>query len=121
MKADEWKTPPDLYSFFQAWDDPALPGHHDGLTRQWQDPTYCNPPYSDPRPWVEKAIAEARRGTRVVMLLPHDSSTEWWRLLHEEGAYFAAVLGRIRFSGAGPARFASIFVFLPAKKKARRK
>jgi len=120
MANDEWRTPLDFLSFFEGWDDPAQPGRTDGLTRVWTDPTYCNPPYSNPKPWVEKAIAEARKGTRVAMLLRHDSSTEWWRMLHEAGAYFLAVIGRFHFTdpdGArttgGPANFASVLVFIP--------
>ena len=113
--SDEWRTPADLLTMFQGWDDPAVPGRTDGLTRTWNDPAYCNPPYSNPKPWVEKAIAESRRGVRVVMLLRHDSSTEWWRLLHEAGAYFFAVIGRLHFSGGGPANFASVLVYLPAE------
>jgi hypothetical protein len=110
---DEWTTPIDLMCFFAEWDDPALPGRTDGLERDWGDPTYCNPPYSNPLPWVKKAITEARKGKRVAMLLRHDSSTEWWRLLHEEGAYFLPVIGRPHFSGSGPANFASVLVLIP--------
>ena len=113
--SDEWKTPADLLSFFRGWADPALPGRTDGLKREWGDPTYCNPPYSNPKPWVEKAIAESRKGKRVVMLLRHDSSTEWWRRLHEADAYFFACIGRLHFSGKGPANFASVLVLLPGK------
>ena len=117
--SDEWYTPADLLAFFKGWDDPALPGRTDGLTRAWNDPTYCNPPYSNPKPWVEKAIAEAQQGKRVAMLLRHDSSTEWWRLLHEAGAYFLAVIGRLHFSGGGPANFASVLVLIPPKRTDR--
>lgn len=63
--SDEWRTPADLMTMFKDWDDPALPGRTDGLTREWADPTYCNPPYSNPLPWVRKAIEESRNGKRV--------------------------------------------------------
>jgi hypothetical protein len=112
--SDEWRTPTTFYSFFSGWDDPAMPGKDDGLTRDWGNPSYCNPPYSNPLPWVKKAINESRKGKRVALLLRHDSSTEWWRLLHEEGAYFLALIGRLHFSEAGPANFASVLVLLPA-------
>lgn len=71
---------------------------------------WLNPPYGGGlMPWVEKAIYEARKGCFVVMLLPCDISTEWWRLLRREGQIWP-VDGRIRFEGRnghGPA-FASI-------------
>lgn len=110
--SDEWRTPERILSYFKGWDDPCLPGRHDGLKRRWRDPCYVNPPYSDPLPWVRKAIAEAGRGTRVVMLLRHDSSTEWWRMLHEAGAHMFAYLGRMYFSNGGRAPFPSVLVLL---------
>lgn len=119
--SDEWYTPASFLSFFAGWDDPALPGKDDGLIREWGDPTYCNPPYSDPLPWVKKAILEAGKGKRVVLLLRHDSSTEWWRLLHERSAFFLAVIGRLHFSGGGRANFASVLVLLPAVLAAQEK
>jgi hypothetical protein len=120
MANDEWRTPSDLLSFFDGWDDPCLPGRDDGLVREWRDPTYCNPPYSNPKPWVKKAIEESRRGVRVALLLKHDSSTEWWRMLHEVGAYFLAVVGRIHFNDAGPANFPNVLVILPNRLAAER-
>src|ERR1035437_543035 len=40
-----------------------------GLTYSWaNERVYCNPPYSDIRPWVEKAWAE-KMASLVVMLL----------------------------------------------------
>lgn len=110
---DEWRTPEDLMSMFKGWDDPCLPGRTDGLNRKWRSPAYCNPPYSDPLPWVEKAIAEASKGKRVVMLLRHDSSAGWWWMLHEAGAIFMAIEGRLHFSEGGRAPFASVLAFLP--------
>ena len=39
---------------------------------------WCNPPYSDIGPWVEKAIEQQGRGIGTVMLVPQDTSTEWY-------------------------------------------
>lgn len=113
---DEWRTPTSFLDFFSEWDDPCQFGQTDGLTREWQDPTYVNPPYSDPLPWVRKALSEAKAGKRVAMLLKHDSSTEWWRLLHEGDAFFLPIIGRLRFSdGKTPANFPSVLVLIPRK------
>jgi len=35
----------------------------------------------------------------IVFLLKHDSSTEWYRLLHEAGARFLMFNGRLSFGG----------------------
>lgn len=77
------------------------------------DGTFVNPPYSDPEPWVDKAIEESKKGKRIVMLLRVDTSTRWFAKLHECGAHFAWINGRVHFSGEGrPANFASMLAFL---------
>ena len=58
----------------------------DGLEESWEGETvWCNPPYSDIRPWVEKAHAEIADGClRVVMLLPANRcEQQWWQDLIE--------------------------------------
>lgn len=43
--------------------------------RNW---VWCNPPYSNPKPWVKKAIESQHNGLGVVLLLNADDSTEWF-------------------------------------------
>lgn len=64
-----------------------------GLAQSWKGArVWCNPPYSDIRPWVEKAWqAEAEL---VVMLVPAWTDRQWWHELVEpfrdrDGIYFA--------------------------------
>ena len=96
---DHWRTPSWLMDVFQDWFDPC-PNEDsvNGLNIEWGYRTYVNPPYSNPYPWVRKAIDESKKGKIIVLLLKHDSSTEWYRLLHENGAHFVAFIGRLRFS-----------------------
>ena len=47
---------------------------------------------------VGKVMIKSKKGKIIVLLLKHDSSTEWYRLLHENGAPFVAFIGRLRFS-----------------------
>ena len=59
---------------------------NDGLAQDWHGHrVWCNPPYSDIRPWVEKAWAEHRAGCAViVMLLPANRTEQgWWQDLIE--------------------------------------
>lgn len=51
----------------------------DGLAFPWGgERVYCNPPYSDIRPWVEKAWQEDQ-AELVVMLLPANRTDQrWW-------------------------------------------
>jgi hypothetical protein len=46
----------------------------DGLTQDWQGLIWCNPPYSNVEPWVEKMINHGNG----IMLLPYVKS--FWRL-----------------------------------------
>jgi DNA N-6-adenine-methyltransferase (Dam) len=39
---------------------------------------WCNPPYGNITPWVEKGYKESLRGTTTVMLLPCRTETAWW-------------------------------------------
>ncbi|MBT0375829.1 phage N-6-adenine-methyltransferase, partial [Morganella morganii subsp. morganii] len=40
---------------------------------------WCNPPYSNIRPWVEKAAEQSRMQNQpVVMLVPEDMSVGWF-------------------------------------------
>jgi len=50
----------------------------DGLSRPWDVTVWCNPPYSDPSPWVKRAIMEADRGRDSVLLLPAMVGVAWF-------------------------------------------
>ena len=85
---------------FEGWFDPCPLNPNptiDGLSIEWKDKTYVNPPYSKPLEWVEKAIEENKKGKTIVMLLRMDTSTKWFRLLQEAGAVFLWVNGRLKF------------------------
>lgn len=98
----------------------------DGLTQPWSGVVWCNPPYSDIRPWVEKARAEIDsrvRGcgsfscvendhlfwprpaapTTIVMLLPANRTEQgWWQDVIEPGRRAGEIetrflRGRLRF------------------------
>lgn len=82
----------------------------DGLNGMWVGRVWCNPPYSDIRPWVEKAWEEYRGGERdspIVMLLPANRTEQaWWQDLIEPArrsgeleVYF--LRGRRRFDRPG--------------------
>lgn len=81
----------------------------DGLAQPWDgERAWCNPPYSDIRPWVEKAWAEDR-AELVVMLLPANRTEQgWWHDLVEPfrdrpGSPLTTefIRGRLRFIAPG--------------------
>lgn len=46
------------------------PDGYDGLTADWGQSSYVNPPFSGPTAWVRKAIMESEKGKRVVFVFP---------------------------------------------------
>lgn len=83
-----------------------------GLVQPWAPYTcWCNPPYSKPLPWVEKAVMEAANGARVVMLLPVDTSTKWFKRCFASASEIIFLQPRVRFQGApGSPRWANMVV-----------
>lgn len=79
-----------------------------GLLQTWaNERVWCNPPYSNIRPWVEKAIAETE-AELIVMLLPANRTEQsWWQELIEPNRDNGGRLrvefmkGRLRFVQAG--------------------
>ena len=119
----------------------GLEAGKDGLSSEdsWNyadyDGVFINPPYSKPKPWVKKAIdlhkanqtcikwteqdcdcfrcrAWPLSGDLIVLLLKHDSSTEAYRMLHEAGAHFLLINGRLRYKTNRPANFPSMLAVL---------
>jgi hypothetical protein len=94
-----WLTPPELYEELNAefdFDfDPCpypLPEGFDGLTCEWGESSYCNPPFGSimhegrkkgPTAWARKAIEESKKGKDVVMVFPID---KWVLMMIEAGA-----------------------------------
>ncbi len=124
-----WLTPPALYASlhaeFQFTFDPCpwpLPAGFDGLTCEWGQSSYVNPPFGSiihegkkkgPTAWVRKAIAEHRKGKRVVLVYPVD---KWVLMLLAAGAKVRN-LGDVRWlatedgsKGNGTGRHIACFV-----------
>jgi len=68
------------------------------LHQQWPAvPCWCNPPYSDVGPWVDKAIEASCLGATVVMLVPADTSVVWFRKAYDTAAEVRFISGRLSF------------------------
>src|SRR5690606_22006786 len=108
--SDNWATPPAFYAELDKefnFDFDPCPLNHDvtlwdGLEVEWGSSTFCNPPYSRAlkQLFVKKAVAEAKKGKTVVLLLPVSTSTalfhDWIKPNAKEIRF---VRGRIRFQG----------------------
>ena len=108
--SDNWETPKWVMRVFKGWYDPCplqLTPTIDGLKSDWDTPAFVNPPYSNPMPWVERAINESRKGKTVVMLLNVDTSTKWFAKLNEAKAHFLWFGERLKFIEDGKEKDAS--------------
>ena len=106
------------YGLFDGWFDPCPLNPNwqiDGLNIPWSAQTIVNPPYSNPLPWVEKAIEERDVGGHTIaLLLKHDSSTKWYRKLHEAGAHFLLINKRLKHGTKKACAFPSVLAILEA-------
>lgn len=128
-----WLTPPDVYDTLNAefgfTFDPCpfpKPDDFDGLTDEWGECNYVNPPFGSiihegkkkgPTAWARKAIAEAQKGKRVVLVYPID---KWILMLLSAGAEVRN-LGDVKWlatedgsAGKGTGRHIACFVLGPS-------
>jgi len=126
--SDKYETDRWIRAMFpsSSWLDPCPIDYHpdthtSGLDFVWdwsvvnEDKlgVFVNPPYSNPLPWIEKAVNEHESfDTVIVLLLKHDSSTEWYRLLHEAGAKFLMINKRLKHRTGQSAAFPSVLAVL---------
>lgn len=129
---DDWETPQALYDELDAKyhftldaassdSNAKCPRHltkeDDALAVGWDGETvWLNPPYGrDMARWVEKASAEAGRGTRIVMLVPARTDTRWFHdhIYHKARVEF--IRGRLKYELGGrsqqSAPFPSMLVY----------
>lgn len=131
-----WLTPPDLYAKLNAefhFDfDPCpfpLPDGFDGLTCEWGQRNYVNPPFGSiihngrkkgPTAWMRKAIAEQRKGKLSVVVYPVD---KWVLMMLEAcGSVNVRNLGDVKWcatedgaQGKGTGRHIAAFILLPRR------
>ena len=113
-KDDSWETPPSLFNIldmeFNFTLDPCctkqtakckkfFTKEEDGLIQDWsKDVVFVNPPYGrEIGKWVEKSYNEAKKGAKVVMLIPSRTDTKWFHDFIYNKAEIRFLKGRIRF------------------------
>ena len=113
---DSWQTPKEMFNKLNsefkfsmdvcASHENKLVEHsywtkeNDALNQNWGFESWCNPPYSNITPWVEKAIIEHAQGCTIVMLVPADTSVKWFKLAYESCNEVRFISGRISFINA---------------------
>ena len=132
---DLWQTPKPIFDYYDRRFDIVadvaasesnslctsfLDQEDDALKTRWFVTNWCNPPYSDITPWVEKAIEEKKKGRLTVMLIPADTSVKWFKLAYENCTECHFISGRLAFINAqtqkpvsGNNKGSVVFIFDP--------
>lgn len=55
----------------------------DGLELPWSKVNWCNPPFSDIKPWLRRASFEAMKGHSTAVIFPDNTETEYSRFAFE--------------------------------------
>jgi phage N-6-adenine-methyltransferase len=109
---DLWRTPRELFwnlhsEFYFVCDVAASADNRlcswyfteeqNALVVEWKSSNWCNPPYSNIGPWVDKAIEQHALGKTIVMLLPSDTSVRWFRAAYRSCNEVRFISGRLSF------------------------
>ena len=74
----------------------------------WPNRAYCNPPFSNKKPFILRAVASNRIShSEVLLYLPFDPGTSWFRMLYENN-----VLVMIFMKRMGHAKFPHALYYL---------
>ena len=99
-RTDCWGTPAHIKEQYKDWYDPCpfpRPDDFDGLTAEWGDKTFVNPPYSRIGPWAKKARDEWQKGKTVHMLIPARVSTHYFHDFILPHAKIEFIRGKLDF------------------------
>ena len=61
----------------------------------WPNRAYCNPPFSKKKLFILRAIASNIAGREVLLYLPFDSTTNWFKLLYERNVFVMIFMKRM--------------------------
>lgn len=114
-ESDNWATPATLYYKMMTlgyYDPCPLYAEEDGLTKEWHEKNFVNPPYSNLKEWIIKAIEEHKKEKEVILLIPARTDTHAFKLLYDYGAHFVFITGRLKFNARGTAPFPSVLINL---------
>lgn len=110
---DLWETPDDIVEYlagvYGAYDlDAAASENNKKCEKFYSKETNClkrwwgsnkhvwlNPPYSDPTPFILKAVEQMEHNNQIDMLLPADNSTGWFAEAQKHAAEIIWIVGDV--------------------------
>lgn len=112
----DWRTPKAFYQALNAefsFDfDPCPPqSEFDGLSVEWGERNFINPPFKGIAKWIAKGWAEAMKGKLAVFLIPARTDTRYWHDYCMKAAEIRFIKGRLHYDDSkAPAPFPSCVV-----------
>lgn len=104
--SDHWATPKYLYDaldeeFHFDFDPCPLHATFDGLSIEWGESNFINPPYNreDKPKFIQKAYDEWKKGKTCVLLIPAATGTAQFHELILPNAEVRFIKGRVAFRG----------------------
>lgn len=96
----------------------------DGLTQHWLGLWWCNPPYADIMPWVERGLEQSERWRSTGwFLLPSRTDTAWFHRLRraerEDQAQIGFLEYRIPFEGSNDRPYEASLLVVVAPRASR--
>ncbi len=70
-------------------------GKFNAVVKLWPDHSYCNPPFSEKKPFILRAVASNVNGNEVLLYLPFDPSTSWFKLLYQQNVLVMVFMKRM--------------------------
>jgi len=106
IASDNWATPKEFYDeldkeFHFDFDPCPLNAEFDGLSLEWGNSNFINPPYSRKlkEAFIRKAFEESKQGRLCVMLLPVSTSTKIFHEIIYPNAEIRFIKKRLKFIG----------------------
>jgi len=120
----DWKTPKAVYQVLDAefrFDFDPCPSNptFDGLSVEWGECNFVNPPYGRELPkWIKKGYEEWQKGKTVVFLIPSRTDTSWWHDYVMQADEIRFIRGRLKFDDCdNSAPFPSCIVVFRGRNK----
>ena len=99
----DWKTPKYLYDELNkefGFDFDPCPSNpnFDGLSIEWGQRNFVNPPYGNQiKYWIKKGYEEYQKGKVVVFLIPSRTDTQYWHQYIMKADEIRFIQGRLKF------------------------
>lgn len=102
----DWQTPDDVYEKLNAefrftFDPCPHNPTFDGLSVDWKESNFVNPPYGREIPkWIKRGYEEHLKGKTVVFLIPSRTDTRWFSDYILQATEVRFFKGRLHFDNA---------------------